>query len=88
MIVLGAVALLVEVVIALVGLLTLIVLRPPFWLLSTIVVVVSTLLAPILALCACYLYGDAAAEDAEAPEPSGDELGQIGGVRVAGEGQA
>ncbi|HWL45634.1 MAG TPA: hypothetical protein VNQ73_22020 [Ilumatobacter sp.] len=54
---------------ALVGLLVLVVVQPPFWLLSIVVVGVDAFLAPLAAITACYLYGDAVAQSESVPDP-------------------
>jgi hypothetical protein len=41
-----------------IGLLVLIVAKPPFWLLSLMIVAVDAVLAPISAITATYLYGN------------------------------
>ena len=55
-----------------IGLLVLIVVQPPFWLLSLMIVAVDAVLAPISAITATYLYGNARAQDAD-PVESSDE---------------
>jgi hypothetical protein len=57
-----------------IGLLVLIVAKPPFWLLSLMIVAVDAVLTPIGAITATYLYGNAAASSAET-EDTGDEEG-------------
>jgi len=47
-----------------IGLLVLIVAKPPFWLLSLMIVAVDAVLAPISAITATYLYGNSNARSA------------------------
>jgi hypothetical protein len=61
-----------------VGLLALVTTRPPFWVLSTLVVALDALLAPMLGIALTYLYGNAAARAVASPadgEASGAQPG-------------
>lgn len=66
-----------------IGLLVLIALRPPFWVLSAVIVVIEVLAFPLAAIIMTLVYGDAAAEHApadgdgakdDAADPSGDSV--------------
>src|SRR6478735_2382402 len=54
-----------------IGLIVLILFRPPFWVLTPVIAVTDALMSPIAGICASYLYGDARAEleDLGAPPP-------------------
>ncbi len=57
-----------------IGLIVLILFRPPFWVLTPVIVVTDALLSPIAGVCTSYLYGDAQAEreSVGAPPPESD----------------
>ncbi len=61
----GAMIAATKVVSTTIGLLVLIVAKPPFWLLSLMIVAVDAVLAPISAIAATYLYGNSTAAAAE-----------------------
>jgi hypothetical protein len=78
---LGLVLLAVKLVSTALGLVVLILLKPSFWVLTPLIVVMDALLTPVAAICATYLYGDARAQresiGAAAPaedEPAGEPL--------------
>ena len=52
-----------------IGLLVLIVIQPPFWMLSLMIVAIDAVLAPISAITVTYLYGNSNARSAETAEP-------------------
>jgi hypothetical protein len=56
-----------------IGLLVLIVAKPPFWLLSLLIVALDAVLAPIGAITVTYLYGNAQARSAEPDQPDEDD---------------
>lgn len=67
----GLILLAIKLISTAIGLLVLVLLGPPFWVLTPLIVVLDAIISPIAGICIAYLYGDATAQqEAVGPPPA------------------